>query len=80
MRLDLGAKGDWLVDPSELAARFGVSTPHLKRLKLLDQVEAFVEPTDPNAPHETRIKVRMLSQVWRGIFDKNGELIREELF
>ncbi len=80
MRLNLGIKGDWLVDPSELAARFGIGTEHLKRLKLLHQVEAFIEPTDPSAPDETRVKVRMLSQVWRGIFDQSGELIREELF
>jgi len=80
MRLDFGQHGDWLVDPFELAVRFDVSTVFLKRLKLLGRVEAMIEPADPAAPTETRVKVRVLDRVWHGTFDESGKLVREELY
>lgn len=80
MRLDLGHHGDWLVDPFELAIRFDVSAAYLKRLKLLGRVEVMVEPADPQAPTETRVKVRVLDRVWHGIFDQTGKLVREEMY
>lgn len=80
MRLDFGLHGDWLVDPFELAVRFNVSSAYLKRLKVLGRVEVVVEPVDPQAPTETRVKVCMMDRVWRGIFDASGKLIREEMY
>lgn len=80
MRLDLGAKGDWIVDPSELATRFQVSAAFLERLKRQGLLQAFIKPGEATGSDETCVTVNVMNQVWRGYFDKTGTLVREELF
>ena len=76
MRLDLGHKGDWIVDPRELALRLGISTSALKRHERLGQVEACIKSgTDAE---ETYVTVRLNGKCWRGTFDRSGTLIGEE--
>ncbi|AYO84673.1 MULTISPECIES: DUF6522 family protein [Methylobacterium] len=78
MRLDLGHKGDWIVDPRELALRLGVSVAALKRHERLGQVEARIKPGSGADADETRVTVRLNDKGWRGTFDRSGALIAEE--
>ncbi|MGU3286107.1 DUF6522 family protein [Methylobacterium mesophilicum] len=78
MRLDLGHKGDWIVDPRELASRLGVTMAVLKQQERLGQVEARIKPGSGAEADQTRVTVRLLDKGWRGIFDRSGALIAEE--
>ncbi|SFM16660.1 DUF6522 family protein [Methylobacterium pseudosasicola] len=76
MRLDLGHKGDWIVDPRELASRLGVSMTVLKRQERLGQVDARIKPG--SGTDQTCVTVRLQGKGWRGTFDGSGALISEE--
>ncbi|MCJ2115904.1 DUF6522 family protein [Methylobacterium sp. J-001] len=76
MRLDLGHKGDWIVDPRELASRLGVSMAALKRHERLGQVEARIK--SGSGTGQTCVTVRLHGKGWRGTFDGSGALIAEE--
>ncbi|MCJ2059079.1 hypothetical protein MKL09_21375 [Methylobacterium sp. J-048] len=76
MRLDLGHKGDWIVDPRELASRLGVSMAVLKRQERLGQVEAWIKAG--SQADQTCVTVRLHGKGWRGTFDGSGALISEE--
>lgn len=78
MRLTLGHKDDWVVDPRELAPRLGVSTTDLKRLEREGCVDARIAAGDDGDAGQTRVTVRLHDRGWRGIFDQSGTLIAEE--
>ena len=80
MRLDLGHKGDWIVDPRELALRLGVSLAVLKRQERLGQVDARIKSGSGAGADQTRVTIRLHDTGWRGTFDRSGALIAEERF
>jgi hypothetical protein len=80
MRLELGHKGDWYVDPRELAARLGVSAEDLKLMERFGYVDARIKAADGEETDCTRVTVRLLGRGWRGTFDQSGALISEEMW
>jgi len=78
VRLDLGHKGDWIVDPRALASRLGVSMAALKRQERLGQVEARIKAGSGTDADQTCVTVRLHGKGWRGTFDGSGALIAEE--
>lgn len=80
MRLTFGHKGDWVVDPRELAPRLGVSTTALRRMEREGQVDARIASGDGEDAGQTRVTVRLHDRGWRGFFDHTGALVREEMW
>ena len=80
VKLAFGRMGDWLVDPSELAPRLGVSTPDLKRTNRQGRLDARVVSSEGDGVCLTRVTVRLHDRGWRGIFDASGALVSEEMW
>lgn len=80
MRLDIGHKGDWLVDPRELAVRLDVRVADLKRMKRQGQLNAKLATGDGEDLGLSRVTVRLSDRGWSGIFDQAGALIHEEMW
>ncbi|MEE7451499.1 hypothetical protein MRF4_29070 [Methylobacterium radiotolerans] len=78
MRLTLGLRGDWIIDPRELAARLDVSANDLKRMERQGYVDARIKAVEGDEAGQTCVTVRLLNKGWRGTFDRGGALIREE--
>lgn len=80
MRLELGHKGDWIVDPRDLASRLGLNTTELKRLKQLGRVDARLASGTGKDTGLSRVTVCTATRGWTGIFDQSGALISEEMW
>jgi hypothetical protein len=78
MRLTLDYRGDWIVDPRELAERLGVSTAYLRRMEQQGHVDARIRASADEEPGHTRVTVRLLNKGWRGVFDQSGTLLSED--
>lgn len=78
MRLDIDPNGNWLVDPNELAERFGVASSDLRRQMSLGRVTSRIEVGSGEDVGRSRVTVRLRTSVWRGVFDRGGRLIDEE--
>ena len=80
MRLDFGLKGDWMVDPRDLASRLGVNTTDLKRLNRRGQINARLASGTGEDTGLSRVTVRLSDRGWSGIFDETGALVSEEMW
>ena len=80
MKLELDHKGDWVVDPRELAARLDVRVADLKRMKRRGQVDAKLASGDGEDLGLSRVTVRLPDRGWSGIFDQAGALVHEEMW
>ncbi|SEF40962.1 hypothetical protein SAMN04488144_101139 [Methylobacterium sp. 190mf] len=80
MRLDIGLEGDWMVDPRDLASRFGISATLLKRLNQRGRVDAQLAAGTGKDTGLSRVTVRLEDKGWSGIFDHTGSLISEEMW
>jgi hypothetical protein len=80
MRLDIGFKDDWVVDPRDLASRLGVSAAQLERMERQGQVDARITNGTGEDAGLTRVTVRLLFAGWSGTFDQSGALVAEELW
>jgi hypothetical protein len=79
MRFDRDVRGDWLVDPSDLACRLGITSNDLQRRMKLGLVTSRVERGTQEDEGRSRVTVRCGNAAWRGIFDKAGCVISEGL-
>ncbi|WP_336492471.1 hypothetical protein [Methylobacterium nigriterrae] len=77
MRFDRNARGEWLVDPNELARKLGITAQLLKTETALRLVQTHV--VMGRGPDEglSRVRVRYRESIWQGVFDCNGFLINE---
>lgn len=78
MKLIFGHKGDWIVDPRELAARLDVRVRDLKRMEKRGQVDAKLATGDGDDTGLSRVTVRLPDRGWSGTFDQGGALISED--
>jgi hypothetical protein len=79
MRFDRDARGDWLVDPSDLACRLAITSKDLRRRMKLGLVTSRVERDSQEDDGRLRVTVRCGNVAWRGIFDETGCVISEGL-
>lgn len=77
MRFDRNARGEWLVDPEELADKLGISHLRLMEEQRLGLVRTRIEPGRGGDAGCSRITVQSREAVWRGVFDARGALISE---
>ncbi|MGH1570250.1 DUF6522 family protein [Methylobacterium sp. P31] len=80
MKLEIGHRGDWVVDPRELAPRLGVSATDLKRTERAGRVDARIASGSGEGAGLTRVTVRLYDRGWRGVFDQSGALVTEEMW
>ncbi|WP_245252987.1 DUF6522 family protein [Methylobacterium sp. PvR107] len=80
MRLNIGQKGDWLVDPRDLSSRLGVNPTELKRLNRTGRLDSRIASGHGEDEDRTLITIRLAERGWRGIFDRAGTLVREEMW
>ncbi|MER2267978.1 DUF6522 family protein [Methylobacterium oxalidis] len=77
MRFDRDVRGEWIVDPNELAAKLGISPRLLKDEMHLGLVRTRVEAGHSRNEGRSRVTVQCRETAWRGVFDAEGRLINE---
>jgi hypothetical protein len=78
MRFERDSRGDFVLDPDELAAKLGVSATELRRRLKVGLVTSLVETGQGEDAGLCRLTVRCGGAVWRAIVDVYGSVIREE--
>jgi hypothetical protein len=78
MRIERDSRGDFVLDPDELAAKLGVSATELRRRMKVGLVTSLVEAGQGEDAGLCRLTVRCGGAVWRAIVDADGSVIREE--
>ena len=77
MRFDRNARGEWVVDPDELARKLGISSEQLKTERMLGLVHTRVVTGRGADKGRSQVTVRCREAAWQGIFDCAGCLINE---
>ena len=77
MRFNCDPRGDWVVDPDELARKLGISCEQLKTEKMLGLVHTRVVAGRGADKGRSQVTVRCREAAWQGIFDGAGCLINE---
>ncbi|KQP82875.1 DUF6522 family protein [Methylobacterium sp. Leaf117] len=79
MRLERNARGDWMLDPTQLHSRLMIN-PSLMRQKMrLGQVTSRIEKGIEEHVGTWRVTLRVATSVWEGIFDDAGMLMSERM-
>jgi hypothetical protein len=78
MRIERDSRGDFVLDPNELAAKLGVSATELRRRLKAGLVTSLVETGQGEDAGLCRLTVRCGGAVWQAIVDVYGSVIREE--
>ncbi|WP_431311204.1 DUF6522 family protein [Methylobacterium nigriterrae] len=77
MRFDGDARGEWIVDPDELARKLGVTTQQRKDEMMLGPVHTRIEMRRGADRGRRRVRVQCRESIWQDVFDCNGCLIHE---
>ena len=77
MRFDRNPRGEWVIDPDELARKLGISSEQLKAEKMLGRVQTIVVMGRGADKGRSQVTVRCREAAWQGIFDCAGHLIHE---
>jgi hypothetical protein len=77
MRFDCNVRGEWLVDPGELADKLRLSPARLMEEQRLGLVRTRVENGRESDAGCSRVTVQSRGAVWQGVFDPKGALISE---
>ncbi|MER2264124.1 DUF6522 family protein [Methylobacterium oxalidis] len=80
MRFDRDVRGEWIVDPNELAAKLGITLRLLQDERNLGLVHTRVDAGHGGNEGRSRVTVRCRVATWRGVFDEQGRLINERRF
>lgn len=78
MHLERNTRGDWFLDPEQLAAQFGAGPGQFRHDIRLGLVSSRIEIGSDEDRGNIRVTVRFQKKTWRGIFDEQGNLIRDE--
>ena len=77
MRFACNPRGEWVVDPDELARKLGIPSEQLRAEKLLGLVQTRVVAGRGADKGRSQVTVRCREAAWQGIFDGAGCLINE---
>jgi len=77
MRFDRNARGEWLVNPDELARKLGITAQLLKTETVLGLVRTHVVMGRGADKGRSRVTVQCRDAAWQGVFDGAGYLIHE---
>lgn len=80
MRFERDARGDWLVNPADLAQKLGMTPEYLQQQMRLGRVTSRIEIGTQEDEGRSRVTVRAGKASWEGTFDPSGSLISERGF
>jgi hypothetical protein len=78
MRVERDNRGDYVLDPDELAPKLGLSATELRRRMKAGLVTSLVEAGQGDDAGLSRLTVRCGGAVWRAIVSADGSIIQEE--
>jgi Family of unknown function (DUF6522) len=78
MRIERDTRGDYLLDPDELAPKLGLSADELRRRMKAGRVTSLVEAGQGEDAGLCRLTVRCGGAVWRATVGRDGSIIQEE--
>lgn len=79
MRIERNGKGDFILDPAEIARRFGLAPQDFRRQQEQGLVKSTVEVGEGEDAGTSRLSLRIGNRIWRAVLDENGQVLREEL-
>ena len=79
MHIERDAKGDFLLESSEVANRFGLPLAELRHLMALGLMTSTVEMGEGEDQGASRLTLRWGSRVWRAIVDANNNVTSEKI-
>ncbi|MHB2209685.1 DUF6522 family protein [Methylobacterium sp. CM6257] len=77
MQFNRQTGSEWVAEPSELAAKLGITLRLLQDETSLGLVRTRVETGHGRNEGGARVTVRCREAAWRGVFDAQGRLINE---
>ena len=78
MRIERDSRGDYVLNPDELAPKLGLSADELRRHTKAGLVTSLVEAGQGEDAGLSRLTVRCGGAVWRAIVGADGSIIQEE--
>ena len=79
MQIERDAKGDFVLDPADLAELFGLSREDFRRRMQQGLVTSTVEIGEDEHAGTSRLSLRLGNRVWRAILADDGTVVSEEI-
>ncbi|SSC68443.1 DUF6522 family protein [Ciceribacter selenitireducens] len=79
MQIERDGKGDFILDPAEIARRFGLAPQDFRRQQAQGLVKSTVEVGEGEDAGTSRLSLRIGNRIWRAVLDGDDRVIREEL-
>lgn len=79
MQIERDGNGDFILDPAEIARRFGQSVADFRRQQEQGLVKSTVEKGEGEDAGTSRLSLRIGNRIWRAVLDEQGQVLREEL-
>lgn len=79
MQIERDGKGDFILDPAEIARRFGLAPQDFRRQQEKGLVKSTVEVGEGEDAGTSRLSLRIGNRIWRAVLDGDDRVIREEL-
>ena len=79
MFVERAQNGDFIVDSSEIAARFGLSLSEFRRYMQMGSITSSVETGTADDEGTRRLSLRFGNRVWHAILDHENRVQHEEV-
>lgn len=79
MQIELDAKGDFILDPAELAERFGLTKDAFRRNLKLGFIKSTVETGEGEDFGTSRLTLRLGNRKWQAIIGADGTVVSQTM-
>lgn len=79
MNVEQSQNGDLILDPAELAGRFGLSMDDLRRNLRKGLVTSMIERGEGDDAGTCRLSVKLGNRIWRAILNCENQVVSEEM-